>query len=114
MRKEESHMMEHAEGAHRGEGEPEFRFKVVKKCKTSLESQVREAVRIQLRSNVLNRKGTYNRCKLTRMVVDEEWEKKVWEESWEPGEERDEVGETLVAPSKCKRREEEGQLLTGQ
>ena len=35
MRKEESHMMEHAEGAHRGEGGPEFRFNVIKKCKTS-------------------------------------------------------------------------------
>ena len=43
MRKEVSHMMEHAEGAHRGEGEPEFRFKVVKKCKTILDRQVREA-----------------------------------------------------------------------
>ena len=31
---------------------------------------------------------------------------KVWEEEWEPRDEREEVGETLVAPSKSKRREE--------
>ena len=37
-----------------------------------------------MRGNVLNRKGTYNRCKLTRLVVvDLDWEKKVWEESWQ-------------------------------
>ena len=100
-------MIEHKEGVHRGEDGPEFRFKVIKKCKTSLERQVREAVRIQLRGNVLNKKGTYNRCKLTRMVVDEEWDKKVWEEAWEPRPEREETGETLIAPNKSKRKEEE-------
>jgi hypothetical protein len=107
MRKEESHMIEHEEGVHRGEDGPEFRFKVIKKCKTSLERQVREAVRIQLRGNVLNKKGTYNRCKLTRMVVDEEWDKKVWEEAWEPRPEKEEIGETLLAQSKSKRKDEE-------
>jgi hypothetical protein len=57
---------------------------LVKKCKSSLERQVREAVRIQMRGNVLNKKGLYNRCKLTRLVVDEEWDQKVWQESWQP------------------------------
>jgi hypothetical protein len=71
MRKEESHMMEHEEGAHR---------------------EVREAVRIQMRGNVLNKKGTYNRCNLTRMVADEEWDKKMLEEAWEPRDERDTCG----------------------
>ena len=37
-----------------------------------------------MRGNVLNKQGTYNRCKLTRLVVDEEWEQRVWKESWEP------------------------------
>ena len=41
-------------------------------------------MRIQMRGNVLNKQGTYNRCKLTRLVVDEEWEQRVWKESWEP------------------------------
>ena len=37
-----------------------------------------------MRGNVLNKKVLYNRCKLTRLVVDEEWELKVWQESWQP------------------------------
>ena len=43
---------EHLQEAHGGEENPDFRFKVVKKCKTSLERQVREAVRIQIIGNV--------------------------------------------------------------
>ena len=31
---------------------------------------------------VLNKKGMYNRCKLTRLVVDSEWEERMWKESW--------------------------------
>ena len=60
MRKEESHMIEHEEGVHRGEDGPEFRFKVIKKCKTSLERQVREAVRIQLRGKARERRDRRN------------------------------------------------------
>ena len=30
-----------------------------------------------MRDTVLNKKGLYNRCKLTRLVVDQEWEDKV-------------------------------------
>ena len=81
--KEESHMVEHQAASHGGVGTPEFSFRVVKGCKTSLERQVREAVWIHMRGNVLNKKGLYNRCKLTRMVVDQEWEDKVWKESWQ-------------------------------
>ena len=56
--KDESHMVEHQMLAHRGADNPAFRFKVVKKCGSSLERQVREAVRIQMRGLVLNKKGT--------------------------------------------------------
>ena len=35
-----------------------------------------------MRGLVLKKKGTYNRCKLTRLVVDSEWEEQVWKESW--------------------------------
>ena len=63
-----------------------FSFRVVKKCKSALERQVREAVRIQMRGTVLNKKGMYNRCKLTRMVVDSEWEEQVWKDAWTPRE----------------------------
>ena len=80
--KEESHMLEHQVASHNGEGPPRFNFKVVKSCKTSLERQVREAVRIHMRGDVLNKKGMYNRCKLTRLVVDQEWENKVWKDAW--------------------------------
>ena len=63
-----------------GERKPTFNFRVIKKCKSSLERQVREGVRIEMRGNVLNIKGMDNRCKLTRLVVDEECKRKVWED----------------------------------
>ena len=90
--KDENHMLEHLALVHREEQVPSFRFRVIKKCRTALERQVREAVRIEMRGNILNKKGMFNRCKLTRMVVDSEWDKEVWEEAWEPrpGEEVDE------------------------
>ena len=89
--KEENHMLEHLAASHSDQRVPSFRFRVVKKCKTALERQVREAVRIEMRGNVLNKKGMFNRCKLTRMVIDTEWDKKVWEEAWveTPEEEQD-------------------------
>ena len=83
--KDESHMADHQAMAHASE-QPNFNFTVVKHCTSSLERQVREAVRIQMRGLVLNRKGTFNRCKLTRLVLDTEWEDKMWKESWEPRE----------------------------
>ena len=41
------------------------------------------------------------------MVIDEEWEKKVWEEAWEQRGEEDEIGETLTETTKSKRKESE-------
>ena len=35
-----------------------------------------------MRGNVLNKKGMYNKCKLTRLVVDSEWEERMWKEAW--------------------------------
>ena len=53
--KEESHMLEHQAAAHMGEQTPpEFHFKVVKKFQSSLERQVWDAIRIQMRGNLLN------------------------------------------------------------
>ena len=69
-----------------------------------------------MRGLVLNKKGTYNRCKLIRLVVDTEWEEQVWRESWKPREEpiREdqewtewEGEECLAAPPKPKRPREE-------
>ena len=76
-KKESSHMVEHANTAHRGEeGVPDFNFKIVKSFKTCLERQIAEAVRIQKRGMVLNRRGEYNRCNITRLVLDNKWEQK--------------------------------------
>ena len=106
--KEDCHMLEHQAVAHPAET-PVFNFRVVKSCKTSLERQVREAVRISMRGSVLNKKGMYNRCKLTRLVVDRDWDNKVWEESWQTGMlEVHQVGEERVVDvSKQKRTRED-------
>ena len=40
--------------------------------------------KIQMRGNVLNKRGMYNRCKLTRLLVDCEWEERMWKEAWAP------------------------------
>ena len=107
---EESHMLEHQKLVHKEGAPPSFQFKVIKNCKSSLERQVKEAVRIQLRGNVLNKKGTYNRCKLTRMVLDNEWEQQVWEEAWKEGGEQEEEldRETLCESKKSKRTAAQG------
>ena len=81
--KEESHMVEHVGEAHQGEA-PEFKFKVVRGFKTSLDRQVAEAIRIEMRGGAaLNRRGEFNRCKITRLGIDKEWEKEKWDKAWE-------------------------------
>ena len=62
---------------------PEFRFKVVKTFKSALDRQVAEAIRIEMRGNVLNRRGEFNRCSLTRLGIDYEWEEERWKKSVE-------------------------------
>jgi hypothetical protein len=102
--KEESHMQLHQQESHGGEQPPAFKFREVKKCKSSLESQIRKAVRIQMRGNVLNKKGLYNRCKFTRLVVDEERELKVRQESWQPRGVDTDDEECIRAENKGKKR----------
>ena len=36
-----------------------------------------------MRGNILNRRGEYNRCSLTRLGVDKKWEEERWKKSWE-------------------------------
>jgi hypothetical protein len=98
--KEESHMLEHQAAVHRDDLTPQFRFKVVKRCKTALERQVREAVRIEMRM--------FNSCKVTRMVVDTEWDQKVWEEAWEPRAEETVAEDSLRETGKAKGGSKEG------
>ena len=63
-------MAKHWLNSHQGGAKPQFTQRVIRSYKSALERQVGEAVWIQLRRNVLNNVGTFNRCKLTRLVVD--------------------------------------------
>ena len=63
-----------------------------------------------MRGNVLNIQGTYNRCKLTRLVVDEEWEQKVWKDSWEPRVVTAEEDNLRADSSKGRKREDDNAM----
>ena len=52
-----------------------------------MDRQIAEAVRIQRRGFILNRKGEFNRCGLTRLGLDKKWEGEKWDKAWEEGEE---------------------------
>ena len=54
---------------------PKFKFKVVSSFQDSLTRQISESVRIDLRGGrILNSKTEYSRCRLHRLVIDqEEW-----------------------------------------
>ena len=68
IKKEESHMHQHMVEEHRKEiDRPEFRFRVVRSFNTALDRQVAEAIRIEMRGQVLNRREEFNRCSLTRL-----------------------------------------------
>ena len=73
-RKENSHIAKHQAMEH-VEEEPEFIFKIVSYHRSSLNRQVREAVRIRRRGGagqILNSKAEYNRCHIPRLVVEKE------------------------------------------
>ena len=72
-RTEESHMWAHTSQTHPGEN-PNFSFKVVKTFQSALSRQVSEPVRITTRqeskdTEILNIKGTFNRCSLPSLVI---------------------------------------------
>ena len=76
-------MVQHVGETYKGEA-PDFNFKVVKSFRTSLDRQVAEAIRIEMRGGaVLNRRGEFNRCSLTRLGLDDKWEKEKWDKAWE-------------------------------
>ena len=95
---EESHMAKHWTNSHQGGAKPQFTQRVIKSYKSALERQVGEAVWIQLRHNVLNSFGTFNRCKLSRLVVDSERKAKVWKENW-PRKRQEEMEEEEEFPT---------------
>ena len=79
---DDSHMMKYYTSAHPGIQKPQFTQVVVRQFKSALDRQIGEAIRIQLRGNTLNSAGVYNRCRLTRLVVDKQWDEQVWKDSW--------------------------------
>jgi hypothetical protein len=84
---EDSHMVKHWANHHGGGETPAFMFKVAKRYKTALTRQVGEAVRIEMRGNVLNSKSEFTRCRIPRLVIDESW-KKEWDKNKEDEAER--------------------------
>ena len=103
MKKEESHMYQHGEESHKGDKLPEFRFKLVRCFKSPLDRQIAEAIRIEMRGSVLNRRGEYNRCTLTRLGVDWKWEEERYKKSLEVLERPDENSYDLIDPVDSKR-----------
>jgi hypothetical protein len=95
-RGEDSHMMKHWTGSHMGGPPPTFHQTVVKRYKSSLARQIGESVRIQMRGKVLNSAGVYNRSKLTRLVVDTDWDKQVWQKSWQMDKQNEEQESRLA------------------
>ena len=79
----DSHILKHHLLHHNGEGEPEMVFKVVGKYRSALSRQVGEAVKIRRRGgegSLLNSKGEFNRCKITRLTLEEQPKKSVQED----------------------------------
>ena len=56
-----------------------------------------------MRGSVLNRRGEFNRCSLTRLGIDAKWEEERWRKSLESRKEEDLVIETLQESKKTKR-----------
>ena len=75
-------MVKHWTVAHQAQPKPTFHLYIVGSYKSCLDRQIAEAVRIHLRGNTLNSVGVYNRCKLTRLVVDTQWDKNVFNDNW--------------------------------
>ena len=102
-RSDESHIWRHHLAHHGGEGEPEFHIRPIQFHRTALNRQLTEAVLIGRRgdANVLNNKGEYNRCQISRLTLGEE--KRV-----EP--QPTEVGEDSTEKEKGLEKWEEGKL----
>ena len=79
---DKSHMWKHQEEFHKGEA-PRFYMRVVNFYKTALSRQIGEAVRIDRRGgagNILNSKSEYDRCRIPRLVLEEQDMEKITEE----------------------------------
>ena len=64
-----------------------------------------EVIRIEMRGGaVLNRRGEFNRCSLTRLGLDDKWEKEKWDKAWEGSEDETNIpeGRDIVETKKKK------------
>ena len=67
----DSHIYKHWVLHHNSEGEPQFTMKVVQYHRSALSRQVGEATRIRRRGLTLNSKSEFNRCKITRLSLEQ-------------------------------------------
>ena len=75
-KKDDSHVVKHWLSSHQElNSPPKFRIKVIGKYQDAMTRQIAEAVIIDLRGEyVLNSKSEYSRCRIPRLVIDqEEW-----------------------------------------
>ena len=111
---DKSHMWKHQEEYHGGEA-AKFYMRVVGFYKTALSRQIGEAVRIDRRGgagNILNSKSEYDRCRIPRLVLEEQDMEKLIEE-----EEQEITANCMIVEEqtsrwgsrKYKEREQEGQ-----
>ena len=71
---QKSHIWKHQLESHGGSQDQAFIFKVVETPKNALSRQIGEAVKISRRGGegaILNAKGEYNRCHITRLTLEE-------------------------------------------
>ena len=54
---------------------------MIRSFKSALDRQIAVAIRIEMRGSILNRRGEFNRCSLTRLGVDQKWEDERWSKS---------------------------------
>ena len=72
---ETSHIRRHQDLLHGGDKDPKFVMKAVSYHKSSLNRQIKEAVRIRRRGgegSILNSKCEFNRCHIPRLILDPE------------------------------------------
>ena len=74
-KKEKSHMLKHTANHHHNQPPPEYILTVVKYCRTALQRQIFEAVRIGVRARsgceVMNSKAEWNGSRLPRIIIEQ-------------------------------------------
>ena len=79
-RSDKSHILKHQDDAHEGNQEPRFMMRTVRFYRSALSRQVGEAVRIMLRGgagSILNSKSEFDRCKIPRLILEEQDEEEI-------------------------------------